>query len=121
MLLVHADTFDVYVATDGRVRLIDFNPVGFTTQPLSFSWQELGYGEPCFMMLIGKPWCLCSLSACDSMTMKWNPNSLTANAFLEAKVLHKSCCQRPLHLRQAGVGSVLFYFLCTDMHVDKSR
>jgi hypothetical protein len=34
-------TCDVYVATTGAVRLVDFNPVGATTSPLLFSWEEL--------------------------------------------------------------------------------
>lgn len=36
---------DVYVATNGKVRLMDFNPVGGFTAPLLFDWDELGYGE----------------------------------------------------------------------------
>ncbi len=36
---------DVYVATTGTVRLMDFNPVGGSTAPLLFDWDELGYGE----------------------------------------------------------------------------
>lgn len=36
---------DVYVATTGKVRLLDFNPVGGFTAPLLFDWDELGYGE----------------------------------------------------------------------------
>lgn len=36
---------DVYVATTGKVRLMDFNPVGGVTAPLLFDWDELGYGE----------------------------------------------------------------------------
>lgn len=36
---------DVYVATSGKVRLMDFNPVGGFTAPLLFEWAELGYGE----------------------------------------------------------------------------
>jgi hypothetical protein len=40
-----ADTMDVYVATNGTVRLMDFNPVGGSTAPLLFDWDELGYGE----------------------------------------------------------------------------
>ena len=32
------------MATSGAVRLLDFNPVGGTTAPLLFSWQELGLG-----------------------------------------------------------------------------
>ncbi|GAB4815495.1 hypothetical protein N2152v2_002541 [Parachlorella kessleri] len=39
-------TYDVYVAeTADAVKLIDFNPVGGTTSPLLFSWEELPYGE----------------------------------------------------------------------------
>ncbi|XP_066314023.1 uncharacterized protein [Miscanthus floridulus] len=34
-------TFDVYVRTDGRVKLIDFNPWGGYTLPLLFAWEEL--------------------------------------------------------------------------------
>lgn len=34
-------TFDVYVTTDGRVKLIDFNPWGGYTLPLLFTWEEL--------------------------------------------------------------------------------
>ena len=34
-------TFDVYVRTDGRVKLIDFNPWGGYTLPLLFTWEEL--------------------------------------------------------------------------------
>ena len=36
-----ADAMDVYVTTKGKVRLLDFNPFGWTTQPLLFSWEEL--------------------------------------------------------------------------------
>lgn len=42
-------TADVYVASDSdAVRLIDFNPVGGTTVPLLFTWEELGLqdGQP---------------------------------------------------------------------------
>ncbi|KAF8657678.1 hypothetical protein HU200_059833 [Digitaria exilis] len=34
-------TFDVYVRTDGWVKLIDFNPWGGYTLPLLFTWEEL--------------------------------------------------------------------------------
>nr|CAB3472510.1 unnamed protein product [Digitaria exilis] len=34
-------TFDVYVRTDRRVKLIDFNPWGGYTLPLLFTWDEL--------------------------------------------------------------------------------
>lgn len=40
-----ADTMDVYVATNRTVRLMDFNPIGGSTAPLLFDWDELGYGE----------------------------------------------------------------------------
>ncbi len=46
-----ADTMDVYVATNGTVRLMDFNPVGGSTAPLLFEWDELGYGENGFAFL----------------------------------------------------------------------
>lgn len=36
---------DVYVTTTGKVRLMDFNPVGGFTAPLLFEWDELGYGK----------------------------------------------------------------------------
>lgn len=36
---------DVYVATTGKVRLMDFNPIRGFTAPLLFDWDELGYGE----------------------------------------------------------------------------
>eukprot|EP00884_Botryococcus_braunii_P015482 jgi/Botrbrau1/2617/Bobra.145_1s0037.3 len=36
-------TFDVYVATTGKVKLVDFNPVGGTTSALLYTWDELGY------------------------------------------------------------------------------
>lgn len=39
-------TFDVYVTTAGKVRLIDFNPIGGTTSPLLFDWTELPYSLP---------------------------------------------------------------------------
>lgn len=42
---MHADTFDAYVATSDAVKVIDFNPVGGTTSPLLFSWQELGWAQ----------------------------------------------------------------------------
>ncbi|KAL9254219.1 Translation initiation factor eIF2 assembly protein-like protein [Drosera capensis] len=34
-------TFDIYVTTDGRVKLLDFNPWGAFTLPLLFTWEEL--------------------------------------------------------------------------------
>ncbi|KAK2994117.1 hypothetical protein RJ640_003640 [Escallonia rubra] len=34
-------TFDVYITTDGRVKLLDFNPWGAFTLPLLFTWGEL--------------------------------------------------------------------------------
>eukprot|EP00898_Chlorokybus_atmophyticus_P002566 jgi/Chlat1/330/Chrsp1S03188 len=34
-------TFDVYLTSTHRVRLVDFNPFGGTTNPLLFSWEEL--------------------------------------------------------------------------------
>ncbi|WOL01205.1 hypothetical protein Cni_G09919 [Canna indica] len=34
-------TFDVYVTSDGRVKLIDFNPWRLFTLPLLFTWEEL--------------------------------------------------------------------------------
>ncbi|KAA6426686.1 MAG: cell division cycle protein [Trebouxia sp. A1-2] len=37
-------TMDVYVATNRTVRLMDFNPIGGSTAPLLFDWDELGYG-----------------------------------------------------------------------------
>ena len=45
-----ADTMDVYVATTGKVRLMDFNPVGGATAPLLFDWEELGYGGFLFVV-----------------------------------------------------------------------
>ena len=36
-----ADTYDVYVMSSGRVRVIDFNPWGGATLPLLFTWREL--------------------------------------------------------------------------------
>lgn len=36
---------DVYVATSGTVKLMDFNPIGGSTVPLLYEWDELGYGE----------------------------------------------------------------------------
>ncbi|CAL8471972.1 g11514 [Coccomyxa elongata] len=39
-------TFDVYITTAGKVRLIDFNPIGGTTSPLLFDWAELPYSLP---------------------------------------------------------------------------
>ena len=41
---------DVYVATSGTVRLMDFNPVGGSTAPLLFDWDELGYGKQMLLM-----------------------------------------------------------------------
>jgi hypothetical protein len=38
-------TFDAYVHTSGRARLIDINPVGGTTAPLLFEWGDL-FPEP---------------------------------------------------------------------------
>ncbi|KAJ6917244.1 hypothetical protein NC652_019573 [Populus alba x Populus x berolinensis] len=34
-------TFDVYVTTDGRAKILDFNPWGAFTLPLLFTWEEL--------------------------------------------------------------------------------
>ena len=34
----------MYVATSGAVKLLDFNPMGGTTAPLLFSWEELRLG-----------------------------------------------------------------------------
>ncbi|KAM3291494.1 cell division cycle protein [Capsicum chacoense] len=34
-------TFDIYVANDERVKLLDFNPWGAFTLPLLFTWEEL--------------------------------------------------------------------------------
>ncbi|KAK2996491.1 hypothetical protein RJ639_008070 [Escallonia herrerae] len=34
-------TFDVNITTDGRVKLLDFNPWGAFTLPLLFTWEEL--------------------------------------------------------------------------------
>lgn len=43
-------TYDVYVAaTAEAVRLVDFNPIGGTTAPLLFEWEELPFGD-----LLGK-------------------------------------------------------------------
>ncbi len=42
---------DVYVATTGTVRLMDFNPVGGSTAPLLFDWDELGYGESTALLI----------------------------------------------------------------------
>jgi len=39
-------TYDVYVSTAGRVRLLDFNPYGGATLPLLFSWAELAAQTP---------------------------------------------------------------------------
>jgi hypothetical protein len=38
-------TYDVYVATSGSVKLLDFNPAGGTTAPLLFTWTELAGAE----------------------------------------------------------------------------
>ncbi|CAD7700351.1 unnamed protein product [Ostreobium quekettii] len=38
-----ADTYDVYITSSNRVKLIDFNPIGGSTSPLLFTWCELGY------------------------------------------------------------------------------
>ena len=38
---------DIYVATNGTIKLMDFNPVGGSTAPLLFDWNELGYGKRC--------------------------------------------------------------------------
>lgn len=35
--------FDVYITSKGKVKLLDFNPIGGVTSPLLFSWEELGY------------------------------------------------------------------------------
>ncbi|KAM0939498.1 putative Cell division cycle protein [Dioscorea sansibarensis] len=35
-------TVDVYVTSDGRVKIVDFNPWGAFTLPLMFEWDELG-------------------------------------------------------------------------------
>ena len=40
---VAADVMDVYVTKKLKVRIMDFNPVGGTTQPLLFRWDELPY------------------------------------------------------------------------------
>lgn len=37
---------DVYVATNGAVRILDFNPIADTTSPLLFDWEELPYDWP---------------------------------------------------------------------------
>ncbi|GBF91414.1 cell cycle control Cdc123 [Raphidocelis subcapitata] len=37
---------DVLVSPEGRVTLIDVNPIADTTQPLLFGWQQLPYGQP---------------------------------------------------------------------------
>ena len=37
------DVMDVYVTKKMRVRIMDFNPVAGTTQPLLFRWDELPY------------------------------------------------------------------------------
>jgi hypothetical protein len=36
-----ADTYDVYVTSNGTVRVLDFNPWGGATLPLLFTWDEL--------------------------------------------------------------------------------
>ena len=46
-----ADTLDVYAATNGKVRLIDFNPAGGFTAPLLFDWDDLGYGASHALLL----------------------------------------------------------------------
>ena len=37
-------TFDAYVHSSGRARVVDFNPVGGTTSALLFDWADLPYG-----------------------------------------------------------------------------
>lgn len=39
------DTYDVYVATNGVVKIVDFNPAGGTTSALLFTWEELEEAE----------------------------------------------------------------------------
>ncbi|KAK9792491.1 hypothetical protein WJX73_008072 [Symbiochloris irregularis] len=39
-------TCDVYINTKGQVRLVDFNPIGGTTSPLLFQWEELPFSKP---------------------------------------------------------------------------
>jgi hypothetical protein len=41
-----ADALDLYVATNGTVRIIDFNPIADTTSPLLFTWEQLPYSWP---------------------------------------------------------------------------
>lgn len=36
-------TYDVYVASNGTVKLVDINAIASTTAPLLFSWDELPY------------------------------------------------------------------------------
>lgn len=38
-------TYDVYVATNGAVRLVDVNAIGGATSPLLFTWLELPFGH----------------------------------------------------------------------------
>ena len=43
LLCCAADALDLYIATTGTVRIVDFNPICCTTSPLLFSWEELPY------------------------------------------------------------------------------
>lgn len=36
-------SMDTYITAKGKVRLLDFNPIGGTTSPLLFDWEELSY------------------------------------------------------------------------------
>jgi hypothetical protein len=43
LLCCAADAVDLYIATTGTLRIVDFNPICPTTSPLLFSWDELPY------------------------------------------------------------------------------
>ena len=62
---------DVYVATSGTVRLMDFNPVGGSTAPLLFDWDELGYGKQMLQMSEQSLGLTHVIPACYSISPSW--------------------------------------------------
>ena len=81
-------TYDVYVTTSGAVRLVDFNPMGGTTTPLLFAWEELLPGATATAGLgaavsaaaqIGQLGSQCQAAACQSCAPQ-QPGAVAAAA-----------------------------------------
>ena len=116
--VVHADAFDLYVSTSCVVKLIDFNPYGGTTQPLLFTWEEIGNAASIFddkeheskrrkLLDSGSP-CLCSDEASEKHVGK-TTSDVELRVVEDAMHIQPAACAAlgapaDVHMHLAGSG-----------------